>query len=195
MIPEKKANETKVAENEKAGSFDFFNIEHFIKRVTKNWYWFLLLGVLGYSIAYVYNKYYAQNVYASNTTISISSNSSSYFTPNQSINFIWGQSSNQEGLFLKKLLTSRSHNEFLAQKLDLYVNYTTKGRLKSTYLDRDDSPVYFVIDKTHLQAVNIPITLIPISKDRFKVVLPEKFSVNNLYSFQSESYKRVLGIT
>jgi hypothetical protein len=72
----------------------------------------------------------------------------------------------------------------LHKKLDLFVNYTTKGRLKSTYLDKDDSPVYFVIDKTHLQTVNIPITLIPISKDRFKVILPENFSVNNLYDYK-----------
>ena len=111
MIPEKNINEpSKNIEKDKVGTFDFFNIEHFIKRVIKNWYWFLLLGLMGYTIAYVYNKYYAQRIYASNTTISVSNNSSSYFTPNQSINFIWGQSSNQEGLFLKKLLTSRSHH-------------------------------------------------------------------------------------
>ena len=143
MIPENKTKEVAQVEKEKIGSFDFFNIEHFIKRLIKNWYWFLILGILGYSIAYVYNKYYAQRIYASTTTISISNNSASYFTPNQSINFIWGQGGNTEGLFLKKLLMSRTHNEFLSQELDLFVNYTTKGRLKSTYLDKNDSPVFF----------------------------------------------------
>ena len=102
MIPEKNINESKNLEKEKIGTFDFFNVEHFLSKIIKNWYWFLILGFLGYVTTYIYNKYYAQRVYASSTTVSISNNSSSYFTPNQSINFIWGNSSNQEGLFLKK---------------------------------------------------------------------------------------------
>ena len=106
MIPENKTKENikEVSEKDKIGSFDFFDITHFIKRLIKNWYWFLLLGITGYTIAYIYNKYYAQRIYASSTTISISNNSSSYFTPNQSMNFIWGQSGNTEGMYLKKLL-------------------------------------------------------------------------------------------
>jgi hypothetical protein len=190
MIPEKNINESKNLEKEKVGTFDFFNVEHFLSRIIKNWYWFLILGFLGYVTAYIYNKYYAQRVYASSTTVSISNNSSSYFTPNQSINFIWGNSSNQEGLFLKKLLTSRSHNEYLAQKLDLFVNYSTKGRLKSTYVDKDDSPVFLVIDKNHPQVVNQEITLIPKSSGKYEVVLPEEFSVNNLYDYNAEEFKR-----
>jgi capsular polysaccharide biosynthesis protein len=101
MIPEKNINESKNPEKEKVGTFDFFNIEHFLSKIIKNWYWFLILGFLGYVTAYIYNNYYAQRIYASSTTVSISNNSSSYFTPNQSINFIWGNSSNQENLFLK----------------------------------------------------------------------------------------------
>ena len=192
MIPEKqKENIKEVSEKDKIGSFDFFDITHFIKRLIKNWYWFLLLGITGYTIAYIYNKYYAQRIYASSTTISISNNSSSYFTPNQSINFIWGQSGNTEGMYLKKLLLSRTHNEFLAQKLDLFVNYTTKGRLKSTFLDKNDSPVFFVIDKEHLQIVNVPITIIPMSGDRYEISLPENFKGNNLYNYKTETFKRV----
>ena len=91
-------------EKEKVGTFDFFNIEHFLSKIIKNWYWFFNSRVLGYVTVYIYNKYYAQRIYAFSTTVSISNNSSSYFTPNQSINFIWGNSSNQEGLFLKNYL-------------------------------------------------------------------------------------------
>ena len=49
------------------------------------------------------------------TTVSISNNSSSYFTSNQSINFIGEIVLIKKVYFLKKLLTSRSHNEYLAQ--------------------------------------------------------------------------------
>jgi uncharacterized protein involved in exopolysaccharide biosynthesis len=136
-----------------------FDIEHFLRRLLKNWYWFAFMLLIGYAISWVYSKYYAQNIYASDLSLSISNNTSSYFTPNQSINFIWGQGGNQDGVYLKKMLLSRSHNEFLVKELGLFVNYSTKGAIKSTYLDKDDSPVFLEIDKKHLQQINYPITL------------------------------------
>ena len=62
-------------------------------------------------------------------------------------------------------------------------SYRTKGRLKSTYLDKDDSPVFFVIDKNHLQVVNTEIQLIPKSNGKYEVILPEEFRTNNLYNY------------
>lgn len=40
MIPENKSNDIKEkqVDKEKIGSFDFFNIEHFARRIIKNWY-------------------------------------------------------------------------------------------------------------------------------------------------------------
>lgn len=191
MIPEK-TNKVSAAETEKdpIGSFSLFNAEHFLKKIIRNWYWFVLFGMMGFLIAHIYNKYYAQSVYASTATISISNNSSSYFTPNQSINFIWGQSSNQEGVFLKKLLTSRSHNEFIAQKLNLFVSYKTQGRLKNTFMDRDDSPVFLEIDKTHPQATGLEITLIPKTGDTYEIRFPENSKISHLYSYITEGYTK-----
>lgn len=42
MIPEKVGQKTPSAQPEKSkvGTFDFFNLEFFIKKVLKNWYWF-----------------------------------------------------------------------------------------------------------------------------------------------------------
>jgi len=88
-----------VASEKKPGSFAIFDAAHFVRRVMKNWYWFVLMGLLGYAISYLYSRYYAQRIYASTLSMSISSNSASYLTPNQSINFIWGQSGNQDGIF------------------------------------------------------------------------------------------------
>ena len=97
MIPQK--DNALQAKEEKHGSFAIFDIEHFLRRVIRNWYWFLILGVLGYSAAWFYNKYYTQNIFSSNLSLSISNNTASYFTPSQSINFIWGQSGNQDGVY------------------------------------------------------------------------------------------------
>ena len=145
MLPGKEQNTTALGlpQKEKIGSFAFFDAEHFVRRLLKNWYWFALMGLLGYGISYIYEKYYAQRIYASSLSLSISNNTAAYFTPNQSINFIWGQSGNQDGLFLKKMLLSRTHNEYLVNQLNLYTNYATKGLIKQTYLDKSDSPVFF----------------------------------------------------
>lgn len=147
--------------------------------------------LIGYAISWVYSKYYAQNIYASNLSLSISNNTSSYFTPNQSINFIWGQGGNQDGVYLKKMLLSRSHNEFLVKELGLFVNYSTKGVIKSTYLDKNDSPIFLEIDKKHLQQINYPITLIPKGNGAYEVILPEEGQSTNLYSYESEGFQNI----
>lgn len=190
MIPDKNTpGKNNLAE--KYGSFSLFDPEHFIRRVIKNWYWFVLMGLLGYGIYYIYNKYYAQRIYSSSLSLSISKNTASYFTPSQSINFIWGQDSNRDGVYLKKMILSRSHNEYLVNNLDLFVNYATKGAIKQTYLDKYDSPVFLVIDRNHLQQVNFPITLIPKGANTYEVQLPEEGRSTNLYNYNTEAFERI----
>ena len=191
MIPNKNGNTTQETAQvaEKMGSFNLFDPVHFVQRVLRNWYWFVILGFLGYCISYVYSKYYAQRVYSSSLSLSISNNTSSYFTPNQSINFIWGQGGNQDGIFLKKILFSRSHNEYLVKQLNLNTNYTTKGLIKTTYLDQEDSPFFLEIDKNHLQQVNYPINFIPKGNNKYEVVLPEEGLSTNLYNYNTESFE------
>jgi hypothetical protein len=98
MIPGKETKVEKAdSQKDKHGSFALFDIEHFLRRVLRNWYWFVLMFFIGYGISWMYSKYYAQNIYASNLSLSISNNTSSYLHPSQSINFIWGQGGNQDG--------------------------------------------------------------------------------------------------
>ena len=192
MIPDKNNSKQGAGqETEKIGSFNLFDPAHFVQRVIKNWYWFVILGFIGYCISFVYSKYYAQRIYASSLSLSISNNTASYFTPNQSINFIWGQGGNQDGVYLKKILLSRSHNEYLVKTLDLITNYTTKGLIKTTYLDKEDSPVFLEIDKGHLQQVNYNINIIPKGKNNYEVVLPEEGLSNYLYNYNTEAYETV----
>ncbi|HAI79734.1 MAG TPA: gliding motility protein, partial [Chryseobacterium sp.] len=192
MIPGKEnTGKSTSSQTEKVGSFAFFDVEHFIRRLIRNWYWFALMAALGYAISWVYSKYYAQRIYASNLSLSISNNTASYFTPNQSINFIWGQNGNQDGIYLKKMLLSRSHNEYLVKQLDLFINYSTKGLIKQTYLDKYDSPVFLEVDKNHNQQVNYTITLIPKGGDRYEVILPEEGESTSLYSYVTESFNTV----
>jgi len=103
MIPGKEALVGKnEPQKEKYGSFALFDIEHFLRRILRNWYWFVLMLSIGYAVSWFYGKYYAQNIYSSDLKLSISNSTASYFTPSQSINFIWGQNGNQDGIYLKK---------------------------------------------------------------------------------------------
>ncbi|WP_306460070.1 hypothetical protein [Flavobacterium sp. B17] len=192
MIPGKDTTVEKAAsQKEKYGSFALFDIEHFLRRILKNWYWFVLMLFIGYSISWTYSKYYAQNIYASSLSLSISNNTASYFTPSQSVNLIWNNGGNQDGVYLKKMLLSRTHNEFLVKELGLFVNYSTKGAIKSTYLDKDDIPILVQIDKKHLQQVDYPFTLVPKGEDKFEVILPEDGQALNLYSYETEGFSMV----
>jgi len=192
MIPGKDTTVDKsVAQKEKIGTFALFDIEHFLGKLIRNWYWFVLVLCIGYGTAWFYGKYYAQNIYSSNLSLSVSSSTASYFTPNQSINFIWGQGGNQDGVYLKKMLLSRSHNEFLVQELNLFINYQTKGVIKSTYLDKYDSPVFVEIDKKHLQQVNYPITLTPKGDGSYAVSFPEEGASTNLYNYEFEGFQAI----
>ncbi|MGZ5197282.1 MAG: gliding motility protein, partial [Kaistella sp.] len=192
MIPGKENTaKSSSQQTEKVGSFAFFDVEHFLRRILRNWYWFALMAALGYAISWVYSKYYAQRIYESNLSLSISNNTASYFTPNQSINFIWGQNGNQDGVYLKKMLLSRSHNEYLVKQLDLFINYSSKGLIKQTYLDKYDSPVFMEVDKNHLQQVNYEIMLLPKSGGRYEVVLPDEGENTSLYSYVTENFTTV----
>ncbi|HEX7869754.1 MAG TPA: gliding motility protein, partial [Chryseobacterium sp.] len=192
MIPGKETLVGKSeVQKEKYGSFALFDVEHFLRRVLRNWYWFVLMLSIGYVTSWFYGKYYAQNIFSSSLSLSISSNTASYFTPSQSINFIWGQNGNQDGVYLKKMLLSRSHNEFLVKELNLFTNYQTKGVIKSTFLDKGDSPVFLEVDRKHLQQVNYPITLTPKGNGSFEVSLPEEGESTSLYSYDFEGFQNV----
>lgn len=194
MIPNKETNKKGNNENasqESIASFSLFDAGLFIQKLIRNWYWFVFMFGVGYVIAYVYSRYFTQRIYESNLSLSMSSNATSYFTPNQSINFIWDQRSNSDGLFLKKMILSRSHNEYLVKKLDLFVNYSTKGVIKETYLDKYDSPVFIEIDRDYPQQLDYPITLLPKGNDQYEVTFPEEGFSNYLYDYKNETFVSV----
>ena len=67
MIPGKNNNTQEQIptgqEKSKVGTFSIFSVESFIRRVIRSWYWFVGLAVLGYSLFYIYDKWYVQRIY------------------------------------------------------------------------------------------------------------------------------------
>lgn len=191
MIPNKANYQKNTTENpaeNNSASFSVFDIGYFLKKIIKAWYWFVIAFIIGYVLSFFYTRYYIQQRYSSSITLSISNNTASMLTPNQSINFIWGQGGSEEGIHLKKLILSRSHNEFLVKKLKLYVNYSTKGLLKYTFLDKNDSPVFVEVDENYPQQVGLGITLFPKGKDVYEIALPEEGLSNSLYHYKTETF-------
>ena len=47
MIPEKNTTIKQENPKEKVGVFSLFDIQHFLIRIIKNWYWFLFCGAVG----------------------------------------------------------------------------------------------------------------------------------------------------
>ena len=196
MIPNQVKNNTAqnndLEQESNVGTFAFFDVNFFIRKLIGAWYWFVIMVTLGYFTTYFYTRYFVQNIYESKISLSITKDAAGYFTPNQSINFIWGRNSNNDAIYLKRIILSRSHNEFLVKKLKLYYNYTTKGKLKTTYLSKADSPVFLEIDENHPQQVGLPIIITPKGGDKYEISFPEKaYFSTSLYDYRNETFVTV----
>ncbi|MCT6870034.1 MAG: polysaccharide biosynthesis tyrosine autokinase, partial [Apibacter sp.] len=166
---------------------NFFSFERFIRRLIKNWYWFLIAFIFGWTIAFLVNRF-SDRFFQSSTTVSISSGTSSVLAPNQSINFIWGGNNGAtQGIYYKKLLSSRTHNENLVKSLDLYINYYLKGNIKTTEIDYVDIPYKIVIDTNYAQALYTDVKVDVLPNKKFKLTFPDNLN-ENCFLYTNESY-------
>ena len=108
MIPNQVKNNTAqnndLEQESNVGTFAFFDVNFFIRKLIGAWYWFVIMVTLGYFVTYFYTRYFVQNIYESKISLSITKDAAGYFTPNQSINFIWGRNSNNDAIYLKRII-------------------------------------------------------------------------------------------
>jgi hypothetical protein len=74
------------------------------------------------------------------------------------------------------------------QRIRLFVNYSTKGAIKSTYLDKDDSPVFLKLIKS-ITAGQLSYYIIPKGNGAYEVILPEEGQTTNLYNYEIEGFQ------
>ena len=142
--------------NEGNSSFDFATL---YRTIVLNWYWFVLSLIIFGSLGAIYLRY-ATPMYQSTAKLLIkdenNSNRSSSSLQNMSN---LGIISNSTGIDNEmEILTSHSIAEDAIRDLKLYVNYSTKGRLKDIILYRNQ-PFNVDVDQAHLERLNAPINL------------------------------------
>ena len=153
--------------NEGSFSFDFATL---YRTIVLNWYWFVLSLIIFGSLGAIYLRY-ATPMYQSAAKLLIKdeNNSNRRGSSLQNMSNL-GIISNSTGIDNEmEILTSHSIAEDAIRDLKLYVNYSTKGRVKDIILYRDQ-PLNVDIDQAHRERLNAPINL-SITKDSLTYIV------------------------
>ena len=142
-------------------SFDFATL---YRTIVLNWYWFVLSLIIFGSLGAIYLRY-TTPMYQSTAKLLIKDESGSNRRGQSLQNMSnLGIISNSTGIDNEmEILTSHSLAEDAIRDLKLYVNYSTKGRVKDVILYRKQ-PLNVDVDPEHLEKLNAPIDL-TITKD------------------------------
>lgn len=142
-------------------SFDFATL---YRTIVLNWYWFVLSLIIFGSLGAIYLRY-TTPMYQSTAKLLIKDESGSNRRGQSLQNMSnLGIISNSTGIDNEmEILTSHSLAEDAIRDLKLYVNYSTKGRVKDVILYRNQ-PLNVDVDPEHLEKLSAPIDL-TITKD------------------------------
>ena len=134
------------------------------RTIVLNWYWFVLSLIIFGSLGAIYLRY-TTPMYQSTAKLLIKDESGSNRRGQSLQNMSnLGIISNSTGIDNEmEILTSHSLAEDAIRDLKLYVNYSTKGRVKDVILYRNQ-PLNVDVDPGHLEKLNAPIDL-TITKD------------------------------
>ena len=159
--------------NEGSFSFDFATL---YRTIVLNWYWFVLSLIIFGSLGAIYLRY-ATPMYQSTAKLLIKDENSNNRRGQSLQNMSnLGIISNSTGIDNEmEILTSHSIAEDAIRDLKLYVNYSTKGRVKDVILYRNQ-PLNVDVDQAHLERLNAPINL-SITKDSLTYIVSGTYYV------------------
>ena len=151
-------------EQEVREGFSSFDFATLYRTIVLNWYWFVLSLIIFGSLGAIYLRY-TTPMYQSTAKLLIKDESGSNRRGQSLQNMSnLGIISNSTGIDNEmEILTSHSLAEDAIRDLKLYVNYSTKGRVKDVILYRNQ-PLNVDVDPEHLEKLNAPIDL-TITKD------------------------------
>lgn len=155
MIEENKNIEKEYGQEENEKSFIDFQLIY--RTVILNWYWFILSVIICVGLAAIYLRYTTPTYQTVAKLLIKDQDDNKKSGIKYSSNL--GTISNSEGIDNEiEILGSRSVAQDAVRDLKLYVNYITKGRLKTITLYRDQ-PLSVDVDSKHLENLNRPIEL------------------------------------
>ena len=129
------------------------------RTIILNWYWFILSLIICGGLGAIYLRY-ATPKYQSSAKLLIKDDDSNSKRGQSLQNMTnLGIISNSAGIDNEmEILSSHSIAEDAIRDLKLYVDYSTKGRIKNIILYRDQ-PLNVDVDRAHLEKLNMPIDL------------------------------------
>ena len=156
---EEKTNFEKGQEQETQERLSAFDFAVLYRTIILNWYWFILSLVICGGLGAIYLRY-ATPKYQSTAKLLIKDDDSNSKRGQSLQNMTnLGIISNSAGIDNEmEILTSHSIAEDAIRDLKLYVDYSTKGRIKDIILYRDQ-PLNVDIDRAHLERLNQPVDL------------------------------------
>jgi capsular exopolysaccharide synthesis family protein len=104
------------------------DIKSYIFRILANWKWFLVTIPIALIIAFYINLS-TQRKYNINSTIAIKEMQNPLFSSSTNIAFNWGGVSDKVES-IRRVISSRSHNEQVVSELEFYTKYLREGRFR-----------------------------------------------------------------
>ena len=140
--------------NEIQSTFDF---KGFLIKLLSYWPLFILSLLIAFSIAYYVNVRKLP-VYQISNMVSIKDDQNPFFTSNTSLTFNWGGTTDKVNTALITL-KSRSHNEKVVDRLQLYLSYQKDGKYKREDVYKK-APFIVKVDTTKPQILGKEITIV-----------------------------------
>jgi len=173
---------------EQSSNFDF---KGFLIKTVGHWKIFVISWIIAFTIAYQINVR-KEKIYLLSNTISVKEETNPFFTANTSLVFNWGGTSDKVET-VSTLLKSRSHNEEVVDKLELYINYLEEGdyNLIDAY---GAVPFKVELDPSKFQVINQIIKVKFLSTAEVELSIPFETERVSLFSYGSKT-KENLAVT
>ncbi|GAB1309363.1 tyrosine-protein kinase domain-containing protein [Urechidicola sp. KH5] len=152
----------------KPGKEDITDLKDFLFRVISHWKWFLVTIPIGLGMAY-YLNISSEKAYGLHATISVKEQQNPLFATGTNIAFNWGGVSDKVES-LRRVISSRSHNEQVVRELEFYVEYLQEGRFRVEDV-YGKTPFNVVLEPNGFQLLNTLIYISFIDNERFKLTV------------------------
>lgn len=167
---------------EHSSTFDF---KGFLIKTISYWKIFLLSWILAFTVAYQINVR-KEKIYQLSNTISVKEETNPFFTANTSLVFNWGGTSDKVQT-VSTMLRSRSHNEEVVSRLQLYINYFEQGeyQLVDSY---GAVPFKVNLDLDYPQLAGQLIQIKFIAPTQYQIAIPFEKQKVQLIDYKEKTY-------
>jgi capsular exopolysaccharide synthesis family protein len=131
-----------------------------------NWRLFLITIPIALAVAY-YVNISTERIYSLHSTIAVKEKQNPLFSTGTNIAFNWGGVSDKVES-IRRVLSSRSHNEKVVRELEYYIDYLRQGRFRVEDV-YGDTPFLVKLKTDKFQLTNTIITIEFIDNYRFKL--------------------------